>query len=153
MHSLQNSVQLNEKNDPVKNTNFTQTTPKGWHRMRQMLKTKDIASAVPLYMFFAEHIDPYCGAVIADQGFLATHLGVSIRTIQRWLSVLETNQVIVRIPVAGRVCAYALDPNEVWKGYNTSKDYAAFVTKTLTNKDGEIKRRIATMIGAKEEYN
>nr|AYU70467.1 helix-turn-helix domain-containing protein [Escherichia coli] len=29
-----------------------------------------------------------------------------------------------------------LDPHEVWKGYNTSKNYAAFVTKTLVNKDG-----------------
>ena len=47
---------------------------------------------------------------------------------------------MVRIPVAGKVCAYALDPHEVWKGYNTSKDYSAFVTKTLVNKDGEIKR-------------
>ena len=46
---------------------------------------------------------------------------------------------MVRIPVAGKVCAYALDPHEVWKGYNTSKDYSAFVAKTLVNKDGEIK--------------
>ena len=52
---------------------------------------------------------------------------------------------MVRIPVAGKVCAYALDPHEVWKGYNTSKDYSAFVTKTLVNKDGEIKRRIMAM--------
>ena len=36
-------------------------------------------------------------------------------------------------------------PHEVWKGYNTSKDYSAFVTKTLVNKDGEIKRRIMAM--------
>ena len=46
---------------------------------------------------------------------------------------------LARIPAAGKVCAYALDPHEVWKGYNTSKDYSAFVTKTLVNKDGEIK--------------
>ncbi|MBE3060275.1 helix-turn-helix domain-containing protein, partial [Klebsiella pneumoniae] len=51
----------------------------------------------------------------------------------------------VRIPVAGKVCAYALDPHEVWKGYNTSKNYAAFVTKTLVNKDGDIQRRIMAM--------
>ena len=48
---------------------------------------------------------------------------------------------MVRIPVAGKVCAYALDPHEVWKGYNSSKDYAAFVTKTLVNNDGEINGR------------
>ena len=57
---------------------------------------------------------------------------------------------LVRIPVAGKVCAYALDPHEVWKGYNTSKDYSAFVTKTLVNKDGEIKRRIMAMFSGEE---
>ena len=52
--------------------------------------------------------------------------------------------------IAGKVCAYALDPHEVWKGYNTSKDYSAFVTKTLVNKDGEIKRRIMAMFSGEE---
>ena len=59
--------------------------------------------------------------------------------------LFEEKGALVRIPVAGKVCAYALDPHEVWKGYNTSKDYSAFVTKTLVNKDGEIKRRIMAM--------
>ncbi|MBE3060152.1 helix-turn-helix domain-containing protein, partial [Klebsiella pneumoniae] len=36
-------------------------------------------------------------------------------------------------------------PHEVWKGYNTSKNYAASVTKTLVNKDGDIQRRIMAM--------
>nr|AYU70422.1 helix-turn-helix domain-containing protein [Escherichia coli] len=58
---------------------------------------------------------------------------------------LESKNALVRIPVAGKVCAYALDPHEVWKGYNTSKNYAAFVTKTLVNKDGDIQRRIMAM--------
>ena len=52
---------------------------------------------------------------------------------------------IARIPVAGKVCTH-----EVWKGYNTSKDYSAFVTKTLVNKDGEIKRRIMAMFSGEE---
>ena len=76
---------------------------------------------------------------------LANQMGVSTRTIRRWLDYLEEKGALVRIPVAGKVCAYALDPHEVWKGYNTSKDYSAFVTKTLVNKDGEIKRRIMAM--------
>ncbi len=33
--------------------------------------------------------------------------------------------------MAGKVCAYALDPHEFWKGYNNGKEYAAFLTKTL----------------------
>ena len=81
---------------------------------------------------------------------LANQMGVSTRTIRRWLDYLEEKGGLVRIPVAGKVCAYALDPHEVWKGYNTSKDYSAFVTKTLVNKDGEIKRRIMAMFSGEE---
>ena len=65
--------------------------------------------------------------------------------------LFEEKGALVRIPVAGKVCAYALDPHEVWKGYNTSKDYSAFVTKTLVNKDGEIKRRIMAMFSVERE--
>jgi hypothetical protein len=134
-----------------KNHHFTQTTPAGWRRMREMLKAKETAAALPLYMFFAEHIDPSCGAVVADQGFLAEQMDVSTRTIQRWIKLLEEHGALVRIPVAGRVCAYALNPNEVWKGYNTGKEYAVFVTKTLVNKDGEVKRRIMSMFSEKRD--
>ncbi|MBE3060364.1 helix-turn-helix domain-containing protein, partial [Klebsiella pneumoniae] len=38
-----------------------------------------------------------------------------------------------------------LDPHEAWKGHNTSKNYAALVTKTLVTKDGDIQRRIMAM--------
>ena len=68
-------------------------------------------------------------------------MGVNRSTIIRWLNYLESKNALVRIPVAGKVCAYALDPHEVWKGYNTSKDYSAFVTKTLVNNDGDIKKK------------
>ena len=66
-------------------------------------------------------------------------MGVNRSTIIRWLNYLESKNALVRIPVAGKVCAYALDPHEVWKGYNTSKDYSAFA-KTLVNNDGDIKK-------------
>ena len=117
------------ESDPKNNGPFTQVYQKGWERIRELSKDKQGVVAIPLYSFLAEHIDPSCGAVVADQQFLADKLGVSL----------------VRIPVAGKVCAYALDPHEVWKGYNTSKNYAAFVTKTLVNKDGDIQRRIMAM--------
>jgi hypothetical protein len=144
------ALEEKERERARKNSNFTQTTPAGWKRMREMLKNKEAAPALPLYMFFAEHIDPSCGAVVADQSFLADRMEVSVRTIQRWLKLLEEHKALVRIPVAGRVCAYALDPHEVWKGYNTSKEYAAFVTKTLVNKDGDIQRRIMSMFSPEE---
>ncbi|ELN1221385.1 TPA: HTH domain-containing protein [Escherichia coli] len=112
--------------------------------------SKGNAGAAGLYAFFAEHIDPTCGAVVCDQQFLADHLEVSTRTIRNCLKYLETERALVRIPVAGRVCAYALDPHEVWKGYDNAKEYAAFVTKTLVNKDGDIKRRIMSMFSPEE---
>ncbi|MFK9620580.1 hypothetical protein ACJELY_25865, partial [Escherichia coli] len=34
----------------------------------------------------------------------------------------------------------------VWKGYNTTKNHSAFVTKTLVNKDGDNQRRIMAML-------
>ena len=134
-----------EHEEAKKNSNFTQTYPKGWQRIRELVRDRYRS-----LLIFAEHIDPTCGAVVCDQQFLANQMGVSTRTIRRWLDYLEEKGALVRIPVAGKVCAYALDPHEVWKGYNTSKDYSAFVTKTLVNKDGEIKRRIMAMFSGEE---
>ncbi|NUE48081.1 HTH domain-containing protein [Escherichia coli] len=84
-------------------------------------------------------------AVVADHQFLSEKLGVSRSTINRWIKYIEAKKAGVRNTVAGKVCAYGIDPHEVWKGYNTSKNYAAFVTKTLVNKDGDIQRRIMAM--------
>ena len=133
-----------------KEPRFTQVSPKGWERVRELLTDKQGVAALRLYSFLAEHIDPSCGAVVADQQFLADKMGVNRSTIIRWLNYLESKNALVRIPVAGKVCAYALDPHEVWKGYNTSKDYSAFVTKTLVNNDGDIKRRIMSMFSSNE---
>ena len=52
-----------------KNSNFTQTYPKGWQRIRELVRDKQGAAAIGLYSFFAEHIDPTCGAVVCDQQF------------------------------------------------------------------------------------
>ncbi|HGD9024337.1 TPA: hypothetical protein ACI7LN_004940, partial [Escherichia coli] len=83
--------------------------------------------------------------------FLADKMNVNRRTISRWLSYLEENRALVRIPVAGKVCAYALDPHEVWKGYDNTKDYTAFVTKILVNEDGDIRRRIMSMFSGEKQ--
>lgn len=131
-----------------RNKGFTQVYPRGWKRIMEL--SKGNAGAAGLYAFFAQHIDPSCGAVVCDQQFLANEFNVNRSTISRWLSYLESQNALIRIPVAGRVCAYALDPHEVWKGYNTSKEYAAFMTKTLVNKDGDIKRRIISMFSPEE---
>ena len=134
-----------EHEEAKKNSRFTQVSPKGWERVRELLTDKQGVAALRLYSFLAEHIDPSCGAVVADQQFLADKMGVNRSTIIRWLNYLESKNALVRIPVAD-----ALDPHEVWKGYNTSKDYSAFVTKTLVNNDGDIKRRIMSMFSSNE---
>ncbi len=59
---------------------FTQVSPKGWERVRELLKDSQGISALKLYSFLAEHIDPTCGAVVADQQFLAEKLGVMQKT-------------------------------------------------------------------------
>ncbi|CTY43040.1 RepA protein [Escherichia coli] len=141
---------IERREDERKNSMFTQTYPKGWKRIRELSRDKQGVSSIALYSFLAENIDSTCGAVVADQQFLADQLGVSRSTIKRWLNYLESKGALVKIPVAGKVCAYALDPHEVWKGYNTSKNYAAFVTKTLVNKDGDIQRRIMAMFSGEK---
>lgn len=132
-----------------KNRNFTQVYPLGFKRLRFLMQQNP--GAASLYTFFAEHIDASCGAVLADQQFLADALGVHVRTIRRWIKSLEDADAILKIPVAGKVCAYAVNPNEVWKGYDTSKDYAAFATKTLVGKDGDIQRRLKLLASGQSE--
>ena len=51
---------------------------------------KQGVAALRLYSFLAEHIDPACGAVVADQQFLADKMGVNRSTIIRWLNYLES---------------------------------------------------------------
>ena len=127
-----------------KNTNFTQTYPKGWERIRNLIQSNP--GAARLYSVLSEHIDGSCGAVVADQQFLADQLSVTTRTIRNWVNFLEENRCLVRIPVAGKLCAYALDPAEVWKGYNTSKPYAAFLTKTLVNSERGYQTSVTSML-------
>ena len=126
-----------------KNQNFTQVYPLGWKRLMELAKGN--TAAFGFYTYLAQHIDGSCGAVLADQEFFANEFGVTSRTIRNWVKYLEDKGALVKIPVTGRVCAYALNPHEVWKGYDNTKSYAAFVTRTLVNKDGEIQRRIMAM--------
>ena len=139
-----NKVQKERK----KNNDFTQVYPLGWERLAKLARGN--SGAFGLYTYLAQHIDGSCGAVIADQAFLAEKLGVTTRTIRNWITYLEDNRALVKIPVAGRVYAYALNPHEVWKGYNDAKDHAAFLSKTLVNKDGEIRRRIMSMFSGEK---
>lgn len=147
MHKLDHKYQDERKQAEIaqkrKNQDFTQVTPLGWNMLTKI--ATEVPKVFPLYSFFASNLDPSCGAVVCDQKFLADRFGVSIRTIHTWIKTLEDINALVKIPV-GQTYAYALDPLMVWRGYNTGKDYAVFNTKTLTDRNGEINKRLKLMM-------
>jgi hypothetical protein len=140
-----------ENKDRKKNKNFTQMYPKGFDRVIAIIEEYPLAAK--LYMFLAKHIEPGTGAVVASQDLLADELNVSVRSIQRAAKWLDENNVVLKIRLgAGSVYAYCLDPDEVWKSWNTTKKYAAFNTKTLARQkdNGDIKRRLMVMLKGNE---
>lgn len=143
-HKYQDELKTAEIAKKRKNPpDFTQVTGAGFDMFVKI--AQEAPSAFPLFAFFAQHIDPSCGAVVCDQKFLANRFNVSVRSVQKWIKKLEDLGALIKIPV-GQTYAYALDPLLVWKGYNTSKDYAVFNTKTLTDRNGEINRKLRIMM-------
>ena len=135
-----------------KNRHFVQFYSHGFERIKSLIEAKQ-PTALKLYIFLAEHIEPGTGAVVASQQLLAEELKVSVRTIKTVSKYLEDIGAIIRIRLgAGTVYAYCLDPNEVWKSWDTSKKYASFNTKTLARQkdNGNIKRRLMVMLKSKE---
>lgn len=143
-HRYQDELKTAEIAQKRKNPpNWTQVTSMGWRMIEKI--AKEHPASFGLFTFFAEHIDESCGAVVCDQKFLAERFGVSTRTVRTWINQLEKIGALIKIPV-GQTYAYALDPLQVWKGYNSSRDYAAFNTKTLTDRNGEINRKLKVMM-------
>ena len=135
-----------------KNKNFVQIYANGFERIKLLIEAKQ-PTALKLYLFLAEHMEPGTGAVVASQKLLAEELEVSVRTIKTVSKYLENIGAIIRIQLGpGTVYAYCLNPSEVWKSWNTTKKYAAFNTKTLArHKDNsDIKRRLMIMLKGKE---
>ena len=143
--------QEGEDHNEKKNKNFVQMYPKGFDRAIEIIEQYPLAAR--LYMFLAKHIEPGTGAIVASQQLLADELNISVRSVQRATKWLDENNVVLRIKLgAGSIYAYCLDPDEVWKSWNTNKKYAAFNTKTLArHKDnGDVKRRFMVMLKGKE---
>lgn len=134
-----------------KNKDFVQVYPAGWKRLSTLIQTYPIGAR--LYAFLAQHIDPSCGAVIASQKLLAEELGISERYVRQVTKKLEEMRALVRVKVSAGTYAYALDPNEIWKSFDTSKKYATFKTKTLARKsdNGKINRKIKFMLHGVED--
>ncbi|MBH8375357.1 hypothetical protein, partial [Pseudomonas aeruginosa] len=116
-HKAQDQAQnTKQKRDRLNPPDWSQVTKAGWNMLDAI--SEKVPRAFRLYSFFAQNIDKSCGAVVCDQKFLADYFGVSLRTIQYWIGDLERIGAIVKIPV-GIYYAYALDPYQVWRGYNT----------------------------------
>ena len=144
--------QQQEHQDRKKNKNFIQMYDKGFDRVIAIIEEYPLAAK--LYMFLAKHIEPGTGALVASQQSLAEELNVSVRSIQRATKWLDENNIVLRIKLgAGSIYAYCLDPDEVWKSWNTNKKSAAFNTKTLARKkdNGRIKRRLQVLLKQKNK--
>lgn len=131
------------------NRDFVQVYPKGWARMRALLRETKSRAPLALYTFIAEHIDADGGVLVADQETICEAIGVSRTTLWRAISFLEERNALLRIVVGGSVSAYALDPTEIWKSWDSSKERAVFNTKTMVRKSAqsdEIKRRMIVMV-------
>ena len=66
LHGKKRQEQLDEnvrkatrEHEEAKETEFTQVSPKGWERVRELLTDKQGVAALRLYSFLAEHIDPF----------------------------------------------------------------------------------------------
>lgn len=131
-----------------KNDNFTQVYHKYWRFMSEIINENPKAAI--LYNFLAEHVAPDTGAIVVSQQILADKLNVSRMTISRHIKYLEEKHVVLKISLSGGVCAYALDPEMVWKSWSTNKDYATFKTQTLVKKidleKNEIHRKLNVMM-------
>lgn len=125
------------------NEGFTQVTDKGWDVMRSLIGANK--TAAELYIFLARHTDK-TGAVVASQQVLMDELGVARNTLWRACKDLEERGALVRIKVSGNVYAYCLDPFQVWKTYASSRQYAAFLTRTLLPNAAQAERKLTHLM-------
>lgn len=137
-----------ELEESKKNKNFAQVYSDGWEKIREFVIDKQ-PTAVRVYTFLAEHMDANTGAVVASHALLAENMGVSTRTIINVLAYLEKKKALIKINLGkGTVQAYCLNPELVWKSFNSKKPFAAFYTKTLARSldNGEIRRKLKMMM-------
>lgn len=139
-----------EEEKKKRNKGFTQVYGKGFQRLQSLISKKP--NAAKLWLLLAEKMDGY-GALVASQDTLAEYLDLSSRTVRRLTQDLEDENALFRIRVGNGVYCYALDPEEVWKAWNSSKETAIFHTKTLVSKkdreNNTIDKRLALLMKEK----
>lgn len=131
-------------------TGFAKVYNAGFVRIRNLISSN--RSAAILYTFLAEHTDKTTGTVVASQEVLEEGTGLSRTTLWRASKYLQSKEIkaLVRIKVGGGVYAYALNPDEIWRAWDSQKNTAAFNTRTLVRKRDEenltVKRKMSIMM-------
>lgn len=145
----QESQKYQKLHQEDKNKDFVQVYQQGWKRIFYLINKNPTAAQI--YAFLAANIDG-SGVVVVSQDVLAEFTGKHVRTIKRQTKYLEDVHALVRIRIGNGVYAYALNPNEVWKAWNSKKDYAVFNTRTLVKRSDEenqlIDRKLHVMLKA-----
>lgn len=141
--------------EDAKNRDFVMVFPKGWNRLQALIA--EAPNAARLYAYLASHIDGAAGAVVASREVIAGDLGISTKTVTRLSQQLQKLGALVTIKVGGTVLAYCLDPEEVWRSWQSAKPTAAFCTRTLVRKadreNGDVRRKLKIMVGEPELPN
>lgn len=141
--------EISEEERRRQNKDFVQVYSKGWARIRGLMKETKSQAPLLLYTFIAEHMDADGGVVVADQETICEAIGVSRTTLWRAITFLEERNALLRITVGGSVSAYALDPSEVWRSWDSAKERAVFRTKTVVRtaaQSDQVKRRMTLMM-------
>ena len=149
MHKAENDdvKALQAQETRRENKGFAQVYPAGWDRLDRLIQ-QDPQTA-RLYAFIAREMGPDA-TLAASRTTLAEALGVSERTVSRYVKALEDMGAIVVLKM-GTANVYALNPAEVWKSFDNAKPWAAFNTRTLVSKTENpfIKRRLTTLLNGK----
>lgn len=149
MHKAENddTKALQAQETRRENKGFAQVYDAGWNRLDALIQ-RDPQTA-RLYAFIAREMGPDA-TLAASRTTLAEALGVSERTVSRYVKTLEEMGALVVLKM-GTANVYALNPAEVWKSFDNAKPWAAFNTRTLVSKTENpfIKRRLTTLLNGK----
>jgi Fe2+ or Zn2+ uptake regulation protein len=128
---------------------FTKVYPRGWHRLKTLLKANPTAARV--WGFLVEQAG-HDNSLVCTSEVIADELEVSVRTVFRSVAFLEKAGALV-IAKVGTANAYILNPEETWKTYEEHKSFCAFSSRTLASKkqNQNLRRRLTHMIEAQKE--
>lgn len=121
-------------------------------------KMKDIRAhtllnpkAVVLFLFLAEYMGPD-NIVIVPQTVLAEELDFSRSTLYRASKYLEDNNLVVIVKF-GNCNGYAMNPEYVWKSFNSPEKYLLFSNvKAMASRseNDAVRKKLAHVIGRKK---